>query len=137
MTKVNPFALKKPCANCPFLKDPEKAIKLHPERVPGIINDLLTRESTGFACHKTLGGHYEESDDPDCDEGRYVPGGKDLQCAGALIVLEKLGFQSDVMQIGQRLDWYHPEESKPYHDMVIEPDDIRQRIQQMEKSNGS
>lgn len=114
--RSNPYALKKPCANCPFLSDKTKAIQLHPERVPGIIEGLLSGRDSSFSCHKTCNGSWQEDEEDD----RYVPGGKELQCAGSLIVLEKMGKQTDLMQIAQRLGMYEPELFKPYYDMVID-----------------
>lgn len=118
MKRSNPYSLKKPCANCPFLKDKTKAIDLHPDRVPGIINDLISGEASSFSCHKTTSGEWQESEDAEDDV--YVPGGKELQCAGSLIVLEKMGIQTDVMQIAQRIGMYEPQALLPYHDMVID-----------------
>lgn len=117
--RPNPYALKKPCANCPFLVDKDKAISLHPERVPGIINQLLSGEASGFSCHKTCGGEYQENEEGD---DVYIPGGKELQCAGSLIVLEKMGKPTQLMQIMERLGMYEPELYKPYYDMVIDYD---------------
>lgn len=122
----NPYSLKKPCKNCPFLK--EGAIELHPNRVPGIVNELLSGESTGFSCHKTVyskktGGQWVE--DPDAEDGeRYEQSGQEKQCAGALIVLEKMGKQTQLMQIMQRLGVYEPDKLKPYFDLVRDPEDI-------------
>lgn len=116
--KFDPYRLKKPCANCPFLKDKNRAIKLRADRVPGIIEDLLSGRSTGFTCHKTLSGHYEG--DEDDDEARYVPGDGELQCAGALAVLEKLGHKTDLMQVMGRVGVYNPDQLSPIHDQVID-----------------
>lgn len=68
--RFDPYRLKKPCANCPFLKDAAKAIRLHPDRVPSIIEDLLSGRSTGFSCHKTLGPPERWRDVPEF-EGLY------------------------------------------------------------------
>lgn len=118
MKRPNPYSLKKPCANCPFLRDKDKAIRLHPERVPGIINDLISGKSSSFSCHKTCGGEWQEGEEEDV----YIPGGKELQCAGSLIVLQKLGVQTDLMQFAERVGMYEPELFKPYWDMVIDYD---------------
>lgn len=118
MKKFDPYRLKKPCANCPFLKDASKAIRLHPERVPSILEDLLSGRSTGFACHKTLDGHYEE--DGDDGEDRYIPGGGEQQCAGALAVLEKLGRPTQLMQIMGRMGAYDAERYRKLADVVID-----------------
>lgn len=115
--RFDPYRLKKPCANCPFLKDAAKAIRLHPDRVPSIIEDLLSGKTTGFSCHKTLAGEYIEDDEGD---ERYVAGDGELQCAGALAVLEKLGRQTQLMQIMQRMGAYNPDDLIPIHDLVID-----------------
>lgn len=116
--KNEPFGLIKPCGNCPFLKDKKKAINLRPERVPGIIEDLLSGHSGGFACHKTLNG--EEVDDDSEDGAHYVPGGGEMQCAGALIVLEKLNRPTGNMKIAERLGMYDRHKLEPYYDLVID-----------------
>lgn len=46
------FALKRPCANCPFLA--EGAIELRPGRVQQIVTGLLADDYSIFVCHKTL-----------------------------------------------------------------------------------
>jgi len=126
MAEWNPYSLKKPCANCPFLKDKAKAIELHPERVPDIVNDLLTGESTGFSCHKTVyhkktGGKWVEDEN---GEEHYEQSGNEKQCAGSLIVMQKLGVETQLMQVMRRLDVYKPDDFKPFHDLIIEPEDI-------------
>lgn len=67
MKKFDPYALNKPCENCPFLKDRDKAIKLSPHRRDGIIQDLIDGTSTGFSCHKSVyskvGGEWVEGED--------------------------------------------------------------------------
>jgi len=118
MTKFNPYRLKKPCANCPFLKDTSKAIRLSSDRVPSIIEDLLSGETTGFTCHKTLKGQYQESDD---DYGEvYVPGENEQQCAGVLAVLEKLNHQTQLMQVMGRLGLYNRDTYRALSDVVID-----------------
>lgn len=117
MANWNPYKLKRPCANCPFLKDESKAISLHPERVPGIIEDLLSGRATGFSCHKTLNGEEVETDD---GEYHYQRGGAELECAGAIAVMEKLGRPTQLMRIMERCGVYDPEKLKPIHDEVID-----------------
>lgn len=102
MSKWNPYALKEPCANCPFLKDKSKAIQLNEGRVNGIISELLTGESTSFSCHKTL--HKEQ------------------QCAGALAVLEKLNQPTQLMRIMERMGQYSRDQYVPLFDLVIDYD---------------
>lgn len=126
MMKWDPYSLKKPCANCPFLKDKEKAIQLHPSRVPGIVNELLTGEATSFSCHKTVyhpktGGTVIEDED---GNEHYQSSGLEKQCAGSLIILEKMGKQTQLMQVMERLGQYKPEEFMEYKDLVIDPGDL-------------
>lgn len=126
MAEWNPYSLKKPCANCPFLKDKSKAIDLHPDRVPGIIRDLQSGEATSFSCHKTVyhrktGGQWVEDEN---GEERYEQSGNEKQCAGSLIVMQKLGIETQLMQVMRRMGIYHPEDFKKYWDLVIDPADV-------------
>ncbi|MHC5351986.1 hypothetical protein [Metapseudomonas furukawaii] len=64
----------------------KKAISLHPESVPGIIQDLLTGEMTNFSCHKTVnhpkhGGTWVEGEGEDGEE--VYQAGNEKQCAGS------------------------------------------------------
>lgn len=119
--RPDPYALKKPCANCPFLKDPEKAIRKHLRkgRVASIIDELTAGQSTSFACHKTIGGGYEDED------GVYHQSGRELQCAGSLIMMEKLGRSTNLMRIMERMGAYKPDEYKPAWPLVIEPQELK------------
>lgn len=80
------FRLKKPCANCPFLK--EGAIPLSRGRLEGIISTLIEDDYSTFQCHKTVhskqGGNWG-------DEGNYEPSGHESMCAGAAAYLMKKG----------------------------------------------
>lgn len=119
-SKFNPYALKKPCANCPFLKDQSKAIELQPGRVEGIIEGLLDGSASSFACHKTThSGDWIETED---GEESYQSSGKEQQCAGSLAVLEKIGRPTQLMQVMGRLDLYKPEQYIPLFDLVIDYD---------------
>lgn len=103
----SPYSLKKPCKNCPFNKT--GAIELHPGRVESILQDLLNGKTTGFQCHKTA---YRA-------KSSERVRGKEKECAGALIVLEKLERQTQLMQVMDRLGFYKPADLLPYHDQVI------------------
>lgn len=120
MSKFNPYALKKPCANCPFLKDRSKAIDLKPGRVTGIISSLVAGHATGFSCHKTTRKGEEVEDDD--GEVHYVPSGSELECAGAMAVLEKIGHRTQLMQVMGRIGVYDPEQYIPLFDLVIDYD---------------
>lgn len=73
------FQMKRPCPDCPFLKD--GGIELHEGRLEQIKNDLLVDDQRPFQCHKTTystGGRYDDDGD------RYLPSGKEAYCAGAM-----------------------------------------------------
>lgn len=85
---ANPFKqhlrLKRPCANCLFLK--QGAIELEPGRLDGIITALIEDDHSTFSCHKTVhsarGGEWD-------DDGNYTPSGHESMCAGAASYLMK------------------------------------------------
>lgn len=79
----NLFKLRKPCANCPFLKS--GAIELRPGRLAGIIENLVDDDHSTFFCHKTV----SRADNQHLDTGEYLPVGTESMCAGAMIYLEK------------------------------------------------
>lgn len=95
---VNPFKhhlrLKRPCANCPFLK--QDAIELAPGRLDGIISGLIEDDHSTFQCHKTVhsvsGGEWD-------DDGNYAPSGHEAMCAGAAAYLMKHKRPSVAMRI--------------------------------------
>lgn len=109
-----PFKLKKPCANCPFLKDRSKAIRLHGDRVPSILNDLASNTTSSFHCHKTT-RHGEED-----EEGNYVPSGDELQCAGAYAVLEKAGVTTVTMAMAEAYGLRERGKLVDIYDLVID-----------------
>ena len=76
------FALKKPCANCPFLL--VGGIELREGRVDGIKADLLSNSFSSFPCHKTTFATGGETSD--CGE-HYHASGKEVHCAGATAFL--------------------------------------------------
>lgn len=121
MKKFDPYALNKPCANCPFLK--AGGIELQEGRVEGIIQELISGESSSFSCHKTVhcktGGEWVEGED---GEEHYQQSGKEQQCAGALAVLEKIGHRTQLMQVMGRMGMYSPEKYTPLFDLVIDYD---------------
>jgi hypothetical protein len=84
-----------PCGNCPFRTDVDPYI--HEGRVREIQQALSDRSQvSSFWCHKTTtaGG----------------ASGKQLQhCAGAMILLEKIGEPSQAMDIAYTLGLYDPE----------------------------
>lgn len=93
------YKLTRPCAKCPFRTDIQPYLTA--ARVSEIEQSLERGE---FSCHETL----EEDCWHDDDEGNetYSPSGEEEHCAGALILLEKLGRPSQMMRISERLRMY-------------------------------
>jgi hypothetical protein len=86
------YSMTKPCDNCPFRSD-GNGVRLRRSRVREIETSLIRGE---FPCHKTTGATRGE----DRPESEWV------HCAGALILLEKLGRPSQMMRIVGRLRMY-------------------------------
>lgn len=95
--KSKAYGMTKPCDNCPFRTDVRPYLR--PERVVEIQKSLVQAE---FPCHKTT---YATGGD-ESDDGTYVRSGKEVHCAGALILLEKLELPSQMMRICERLGMY-------------------------------
>lgn len=90
------FRMKKPCGNCPFLKD--GAIELSSGRLQGIVDHLHASDEHSFWCHETVhngstGGEFDD------ETGEYRSSGKEAHCAGAAIFLQKEGMSSKWMRI--------------------------------------
>ena len=105
------FRLKKPCANCPFLK--EGAISLSPGRLEGIASSLVKDDHSTFPCHKAV--HSKRGGDWD-EEGNYSPSGHESMCAGAAAYLMKKGRPT----VGMRFAFATGDASPSYWDSVIE-----------------
>lgn len=90
--------LVRPCANCPFRTDIVPF--LTPGRVQQLEQELVGRQAS-FACHKTL--DYER-------RGMHGELGADTKntqhCAGAMILLEKIGRANQWMRWMERLGGY-------------------------------
>jgi hypothetical protein len=93
-----PFALKQPCADCPFRCD--RPAFLSPGRAEEIADALGAGSSLN--CHKTL--------DYGNEKGRGESTAKTAFCVGALVTLEKQRTPNQLMQIGERLGLYRPQE---------------------------
>lgn len=94
---VNPskfFALKRPCADCPFRSD--LCFPLGTERREDIADSL--RNGASFTCHKTF--------DYDSDDGGGKQTDKSAFCAGALITMEKEEAPNNIMRVSERLGLY-------------------------------
>ena len=83
----------KPCHNCPFKKNMRY---LRAERVDEIEASL--KDGGVFHCHKTV--------DITSEDSKVTPDSQ--HCAGALILLEKLGTPSQAMLFGRMIGVYDP-----------------------------
>ena len=93
------FNLKKPCNNCPFTRKSTEGW-LGEDRASEFADAIYSLDST-FSCHKTL------SIDDEGDTHEH----KDSQhCAGAMILLEKMGKPNQMMRISERLGLYNHKE---------------------------
>jgi hypothetical protein len=91
---ADPFALKRPCGNCPFRTD--RASFLSEARAQEIADALHADAS--FHCHKTL--------ELDAEEGDVEITAASKHCAGAMIVLEREDRPNQMMRIAERLGLY-------------------------------
>lgn len=98
------FDLKKPCKDCPFIKDGTMIRSLGEGRMDEIKESLLNDLS--FPCHKTV----------DYEHGSRE---KEQHCAGAMIWLYKQDRPNQIMRIAERLGHLSCEQLKGY-DKVID-----------------
>jgi len=111
------FALRAPCANCPFRR--EGAIALEAGHLERIKSFLLENDGRTFHCHKTA--HHDRTGGTWDDAGQYRPGGRESMCAGAMARLEKAGRPSIAMRLGQVMGLYDPARLQPSFADVIDP----------------
>lgn len=97
------YDLKKPCNNCPFLR--EGGVRLHPLRVRDIAGGMLSSQGAEFACHKTTTKHTDDDDKFGEDEA----GPDSKHCAGALIFALKNDTMTQMMRICHRIRAFDPE----------------------------
>lgn len=115
----NQFAVKKPCANCPFRKD-SKAIELQPGRREQIIEDLLSGKDSTFHCHKTV---YRNDGRNHDDEGNYLP--VDVShCPGAAALARKFGRDTVMVQVASRLGAIAHDQYDEALALTLEPEDL-------------
>jgi hypothetical protein len=94
-TTTSPFALKRPCGDCPFRTD--RAPFLSEDRAREIADALHADAS--FHCHKTL--------ELDAEDGEVEVTASSKHCAGAMIVLEHEDRPNQMMRIAERLGAYN------------------------------
>ena len=85
------YDLKRPCAECPFLRGSPLNKTLPKSRLRGFAKGQ-------FPCHKTA----------ELTEEGYEKTPESQHCAGALIALEKIGASHQMMRICERLGFYDP-----------------------------
>ncbi|SER27074.1 hypothetical protein SAMN05216548_11446 [Faunimonas pinastri] len=116
------FNLVAPCKDCPFRRDVQGY--LHPERAQDIL-DSIVRQDASFTCHKTISGDrwdeelQVEEENWDDTYRPYEPGPDDQFCAGALIMLEKLGNPNRLPRLANFLGLWHSEQMRN-RDQVFE-----------------
>jgi len=117
------FRVKKPCKNCPFLK--EGAIRLAPGRMIEIVEHLLASDDHTFHCHETV--HHDKFGGTwDDDTGEYTMSGRESHCAGASIYLQKQGMSSLWMRIGYAAGALNFQEVTEQADKVFDrPEDAK------------
>lgn len=97
-TKTSPYALRKPCAACPFRTDID--FPLRSGRAREFADQI--RGGWEFPCHKTT-----VEGEPDEEGGSTMESGPGTKaCAGALIVQEKEGRINQMMRVAERLGMY-------------------------------
>lgn len=89
------YALKRPCANCPFTRD-EGAVRLMPGRIEELAEVALGNPGGTFPCHQTV--NYNGPRKPSSES----------ECAGALIFAEKQGRATQMTRIAMRLGMVDP-----------------------------
>jgi hypothetical protein len=101
------FSIRKPCSDCPFLK--ENREMLRPGRLEGIIRTL--HDNKPFHCHKTI-DYSQDTKEKQVEHAKY--------CAGSMVYLEKAGNTNVPMRLGRMLGVYDPSKLSGHSD-VIEP----------------
>ena len=98
------FDMTKPCEDCPFRSN--KPFYLAPRRAREIADAL--RRDQSFTCHKTIDyGAAENSEgETDLEHRPYDP--SEQHCAGATIVLWRMGAPNQWMRLAGRLGLFDP-----------------------------
>jgi hypothetical protein len=110
---VSYYSLKKPCGNCPFLK--EGGIRLRPARAEEIAMAAISSQGARFSCHETT---IPIDSDEDL-EGDRVDGKNAKQCAGAMLFALNQDQLNQGMRIAERLRLWEPN-AMTGHNLVFE-----------------
>ena len=88
MSKHTFFNLKKPCANCPFLKSNKGVRGLGKSRAISLHEEIAGHNQATFSCHKTVkrDTDYDETEGHDEAEDRRFQD-KEQMCAGVMLLL--------------------------------------------------
>jgi hypothetical protein len=122
------FNLVTPCAECPFRRDVPGY--LSPARAQQI-GDAIVSADESFACHKTITVDHEcQADEEEWDENwRPILDDRKAQfCAGALILLEKLGRPNRLPRIAIHLGMWDPDKMR-HSELVF--DSVEEMVQHM------
>ena len=90
------FEMKRPCAECPFLKS--GGVRLTAGRVREVAGNFLTEPGAMFPCHKTV----------DSDDTQWARHAGWQMCAGGLLFAEKVRPTRPVtmIQLAERMGLY-------------------------------
>lgn len=119
------FRLKRPCAECPFLK--QGGIRLTRARTDEVANYFINVSGrhpwTGatFPCHKTV---VDVEDEDESDDARALRMDFEM-CTGGIIFGLKQQEQSTAVQLGTRLFGLKTEELQGAADVVDTLDELR------------
>lgn len=113
------FNLKKPCKDCPFLKNSDMRHSLMPGRLEDIISDLLSNDYKNFRCHKTI--DYANQD----ESGELIRSPEEQLCYGSMIFLQKIGRPSVIQRFGYVTGEINFKEITEQMATVVDPEDIK------------
>lgn len=108
------YRLRKPCANCPFLRT--GGIHLRPGRLKDIVDGLLLDDQASFVCHKTA----NYSDEEAADGGSRPVSAGEVMCAGAAAYLAKIGRPSVGMRVAQAFGAVESDHWREAMDLVVD-----------------
>lgn len=100
------FDLKKPCANCPFLRS-DKRVDLRRARIKEIHQYMTDAQGASFPCHKTV--DYSQDD----------PTGQESHCAGGIIYSLMQERPNQLTRIALRLRMIDADELLKHSDQVF------------------
>ncbi len=109
------YRLKKPCANCPFLR--AHGIPLRHGRLKRIVAGLVSDDLSSFVCHKTV--NYAAEDDPEGRGKAEITAGE-VMCAGAAAYLQKIGRPTVGMRVAKAFGEIEQDHWREAMDLVVD-----------------